>query len=586
MNFLHRTLLFATLATTLGSAGKASAQEVRSNWTGPIGVEADWDEGDLGQGEGINWQATLQPDGAYGEYASVSNGGIALIDHPIALSPGDIRIGQDAATTGTLAIRNGGSITVQTGTAGTGTLANGVSGAGTLVLRDNMGAVSVQRYTQNAASTLVVQLSGTSTFANRVTASTSISIDGTLRVDRAPGSTFTAAAGNSWTIISGAPVSGSFDAVVVDPKLRGNAGQIFTVSTASNAVSMTVEQRLVAQVDRFTGSVKLVNPAGHATNIPLINYTLSSPTNGVSAAAGRWNSLADQAVSGWFEANPTATQLSELNPVGQLTLSSGQSRDLGVPINANVAAPLGTSRVSIGDVTLQYQTPSGEFLNAVVEPVGRFNDVVLVVNPTTGSATIQNQSAQTIDFISYVISSPSASLLPSYSGISGTGAPSWFKANPTTTNIAELSTIGSSNMGVGAEFALGLAWNPSGAQDLTFRYQAPDGFLRNGTVYFGDKAIVAPSNNADFDGNNIVDGADFLAWQRGFGLTAQPNKSTGDANGDGNVTAADLTIWKQQFGTNPGAAAVAAASVPEPATGALAVGALAVVALRRRQASR
>lgn len=572
------------MATALGSARDASAQEVRSNWIGPVGVEADWDEGDLGTGEGIHWQANLQPAGGFGEYGSISNGGIAVIDHAIAVSPSDIRIGQDAATTGTLAIRNGGSITVQTGTAGTGTLANGVSGAGTLVLQDNMGAVSVQRYTQNAASTLNVQLSGTSTFANRVTASSSISIDGTLRVNRAPGSNFTAAAGNSWTIMSGAPASGSFDAVVVDPKLRGNAGQVFTVSTASNAVSMTVEQRLVAQVDRFTGSVKLVNPAGHATNIPLINYTLSSPTNGVSAAAGRWNSLADQNVSGWFEANPTATQLSELNPLGQLTLNSGQSRDLGVPINSNVAAPLGTSRVNIGDVTLQYQTPTGQYLNAVVEPVGRFNDVVLVVNPTTGSAIIQNQSAQTVDFISYVISSPSASLLPAYSGISGTGTPNWFKANPTTTNISELNTIGSANMSAGAEFALGLAWNPAGAQDLTFRYQAPDGFLRDGTVYFGEKAIVAPSNNADFDGNSIVDGADFLAWQRGFGLTAQPNKSTGDANGDANVTAADLTIWKQQFGTNPGAAA-AVASVPEPATGALAVGALAAVVLRRRRAS-
>ena len=54
---------------------------------------------------------------------------------------------------------------------------------------------------------------------------------------------------------------------------------------------------------------------------------------------------------------------------------------------------------------------------------------------------------------------------------------------------------------------------------------------------------------------------------------------------DGNVNAADLTIWKTQFGTSPGAA-VAVASVPEPAAGALAVGALAAVALRRRRASR
>jgi MYXO-CTERM domain-containing protein len=97
--------------------------------------------------------------------------------------------------------------------------------------------------------------------------------------------------------------------------------------------------------------------------------------------------------------------------------------------------------------------------------------------------------------------------------------------------------------------------------------------------------VIAPSNNADFNGNGVVDGADFLVWQRGFGLAGQPNKSTGDANGDGSVNAADLTIWKTQFGTSPGVTG-AVASVPEPAAGALAVGALAAVARRRRRASR
>jgi hypothetical protein len=66
-----------------------------------------------------------------------------------------------------------------------------------------------------------------------------------------------------------------------------------------------------------------------------------------------------------------------------------------------------------------------------------------------------------------------------------------------------------------------------------------------------------------------VDGKDFLVWQRGLGLTAQPNKTTGDANGDGAVNAADLAIWKTQFGTSP--AAAAAAGVPEPASGMMAL---------------
>jgi hypothetical protein len=76
-----------------------------------------------------------------------------------------------------------------------------------------------------------------------------------------------------------------------------------------------------------------------------------------------------------------------------------------------------------------------------------------------------------------------------------------------------------------------------------------------------------PASNADFDGNGIVDGNDFLKWQRGFGLTGQTNNQNGDANGDGSVTAADLAIWKTKFG-GPGATA-AVDAVPEPASVAM-----------------
>lgn len=77
----------------------------------------------------------------------------------------------------------------------------------------------------------------------------------------------------------------------------------------------------------------------------------------------------------------------------------------------------------------------------------------------------------------------------------------------------------------------------------------------------------ATASNADFDGNGIVDGNDFLKWQRGFGMSGQTNNQNGDANGDGSVTADDLAIWKTKFG-GPGATA-ATGAVPEPASVAM-----------------
>lgn len=101
---------------------------------------------------------------------------------------------------------------------------------------------------------------------------------------------------------------------------------------------------------------------------------------------------------------------------------------------------------------------------------------------------------------------------------------------------------------------------------------------------FGDKMVAftlgsAPVEDADFNGDGVVDGSDFLVWQRGFGVG--DSKLTGDADGDGVVNEDDLAIWKAQFGP---AAVPATAAVPEPATLAMGMlGALACAAASRRR---
>lgn len=76
------------------------------------------------------------------------------------------------------------------------------------------------------------------------------------------------------------------------------------------------------------------------------------------------------------------------------------------------------------------------------------------------------------------------------------------------------------------------------------------------------------SDDADFNGDGAVDGNDFLAWQRGFGMTAGALLSNGDANRDGAVDGADLQTWREQFGRSGGGGVVvgSATSIPEPAS--------------------
>jgi uncharacterized protein (TIGR03382 family) len=377
-------------------------------------------------------------------------------------------------------------------------------------------------------------------------------------------------------------VTGNFSNVEFDPAIVSNAGQVFAVSTAGHEVTVSVDQRLVVQVDRFTGATTLRNPSGHATNISLINYTLSSATTPLNSSDATWKSFQDDATKpGWFEANPTTTNLSELNPQGMLTITPGTTHDFGRPFAANTSAPIGTNRVNTADASFQYQSPNGTQIDGLVEEVGRFNDLVLVVNPTTGSTLIQNQSAQSIEFISYTISSGTGALLPAYAA---SGRPNWFKANPTVNNLSELSSTSSILLNPGGEVDLGLAWNTLGQTDLTFAYQTLAGTLLPGTVNFGAKAIFGLLG--DYNGSGQVDAADYVMWRDTLNANV-PIGTGADGSGNGVIDVADYNVWKANFGNSAGAGAgagtVLSQAVPEPASGLLALVGMVLAFVSRRR---
>ena len=61
---------------------------------------------------------------------------------------------------------------------------------------------------------------------------------------------------------------------------------------------------------------------------------------------------------------------------------------------------------------------------------------------------------------------------------------------------------------------------------------------------------VANPAAADFDEDGDVDRADLTTWQNGYGITGATDYHQGDADGDQNVNGKDFLIWQRQFTDN------------------------------------
>ncbi len=111
-----------------------------------------------------------------------------------------------------------------------------------------------------------------------------------------------------------------------------------------------------------------------------------------------------------------------------------------------------------------------------------------------------------------------------------------------------------------------------------------DYVLTSGAATFINNAgteFTLVADPADFNGDNVVDGEDFLIWQRGFGSPG--GLSDGDANNDGNVDGDDLAIWESQYGLSIPLSGISA--IPEPQSICLLLWGLLALSGRRRVAS-
>src|SRR5690606_25231231 len=119
-------------------------------------------------------------------------------------------------------------------------------------------------------------------------------------------------------------------------------------------------------------------------------------------------------------------------------------------------------------------------------------------------------------------------------------------------------------------FSLGKLYDDTGAgsvEDLTFQFLiAGETNPFTGIVVFGDLPTLPNGLDGDFNGDNVVNAADYVFWR------------------DQLVDSNSYNTWKANFGATAGSGVVTSAAVPEPSTSVLLVmlGVLPATGLRRK----
>jgi hypothetical protein len=84
-----------------------------------------------------------------------------------------------------------------------------------------------------------------------------------------------------------------------------------------------------------------------------------------------------------------------------------------------------------------------------------------------------------------------------------------------------------------------------------------------------DVTPVPSGTPGDYNGNGIVDAADYTVWRDHLDQTfTLPNR---DSANTGPISAADYASWKTNFGNHTGSGSIGNAAVPEPSAAALAL---------------
>ncbi|WP_168205084.1 endonuclease [Bythopirellula goksoeyrii] len=328
--------------------------------------------------------------------------------------------------------------------------------------------------------------------------------------------------------------------VGASPSANGSSSQDVNLGSVLVGASVPSSQNVTLHKNGLDGTYYEVTPTGAAT----------------SSVSGRYNAF----------------------PI----LTSGtSSKNLSVGLNTTTAtAGLRSGSIAIDNLDITTSGGSGRGANDGNDSINVTLSVLDHANPSFELASDINTLALDFGTVSMGSMAPTldfdiANLVSTASFTAGLDLDSIVPAGDSSVLSTDLTTFtGASALDAGLtnSFTAMLDTSAVGMFSASYTLNFSDEDLA-GAIGLGSLTLSLTGNveaafveSADFDEDGDIDGADFLIWQRGFGMGT--SLATGDANNDMVVDGADLAIWQDQYGSLP-ESLVSAAAVPEPTAMAL-----------------
>ncbi|WP_197531283.1 hypothetical protein [Posidoniimonas corsicana] len=496
------------------------------------------------------------PNAMFDERAVIDNGATAILNvsspssgESSVVTPGALQV-----SNGGLDIRSTGALFVTANDFTPGTVSIGGSGVLTIASGGVLNAGGAVTMAGGAAYNVGVTGIGSN---GRINTDASASVGGSLSLQF---SGYSPSAGDSWTVLEAASISGGFSSVSASGLQFNETIHVSQADVAGGrrALNASVAEVLVLDVNRDTGVATITHPG--STSIQLDGYFVGSDSGLLRADPASWNSFNESGALGndWVETAQTVNNIGELKIGGEATF--GADFNLGA-IYDPLAGEFGTAAE---DLEFGYRSADGSKYTGVVRYSGaKANTLVLQVDPNgTGDAYLRNTSSTSVQFDAYEVLSASGAISPSaWDSLDDQDGPGnvWLEGLNNTANlISEFDSEGFTTISPGQSWNLGPLFT-GGAQDLSFNFLMQGEEVGTAGLVVYEQYVPGVGLAGDFNEDNVVDAADYTVWRDNVGAASLPND-----NGLGVVGQAHYELWRSQYGSTQSGPS-AAASAPEPA---------------------